>query len=173
MRRSLKVLAALPVVFLFLGCAQNVFANSVTFDFSFSGTGITGTGSLTATLVSGNQYLVTAISGMQNGFAMTLLAPGSYASNDNILFSTKPNVDEFGLAFTLSNGATDYNIYFDPALNQTFECNSTEGTCNLGVGTAISGTVTQVATVPEPGSLILLGSGLLGLTGIVRRKLFN
>lgn len=168
MRRSLKLLAALPVVFLVLGCAQNVFANSVTFDFSFSGTGISGSGSLTATLVSGNQYLVTSISGMQNGFAMTLLAPGAFGGNDNMISSVKPFVDGFGLAFSLSNGTTEYNIYYDPNLKQSFECNSTEGVCNFGVGTAISGTVTQV--VPEPGSMMLLGSGLFGLAGIARRK---
>src|SRR5579864_7347600 len=99
MRKSLRTLAAFPVLFLFLGCAQNVFANSVTFDFSISGVGITASGAFTAMLVSGNQYLVTSINGMQNGAAMTLLIPGAYAVNDNALFSSAPFLSVGGLAF--------------------------------------------------------------------------
>ena len=170
MRRSLKLLAAVPVVFLFLGCAQNVLADSVTFDFSFTGPGITASGTLTATLVSGSEYMVTSISGMQNGAAIALLAPSTYGGNDNEIFSTKPFVNTAGVGFTLSGGTTDYNIYFDPSTVAYMECNSTMGTCSaLGSGVAIKGTLTEV---PEPASLMLFGSGLLGLAGVARRKFF-
>jgi hypothetical protein len=171
MRKLLKISAALPVLFLFLACAQNVYADSVTFDFSFSGVGITGSGSLTATFVSGNEYLVTSITGMQNGASMTLLAPKAYGGNDNEIFSSKPFLNSSGLAFVLSSGTTDYNIYFDPNTATYMECNSTAGPCStIGDGVAIKGTLTEV---PEPGTLILLGSGLVGLTGMARRKLLG
>jgi PEP-CTERM motif len=173
MRISRRVLAALPLLFLVLARAQNMYADSVTFDFSFSGTGITASGSLTATLVAGNEFLVTSISGMQNGSAMTLLAPGAYADNNNDVFTTGPFLNVGGLAFVLSNGTTDYNVYYDAGTGTYLECNSMGGACSVGAGTTIKGQVTEVGTVPEPGTLVLLGSGLIGLAGVARRKLLG
>jgi hypothetical protein len=167
MRKSLRLLGALPVVFLFLGCAQNLFATSVPFTFSFSGNGITASGTLMATPVSGGEFIVTSITGTQNGASMTLLAPGAYAGNDNAIFLAPPNLDSSGVAFILAGGSTLYNVYFDPRNSTSFECNTT-GSCGLGDGTAIQGRLTEV---PEPGTLLLLGSGLVGLGGIARRKL--
>src|SRR6202051_4245353 len=102
MRKSLRTLAAFPVLFLFLGCAQNVFANSTTFDFSMSGVGISASGTFTATLVSGNEYLVTSINGMQNGGAMTLLGANIYGGNNNEILSSAPFLTLGGLGFVVS-----------------------------------------------------------------------
>jgi hypothetical protein len=169
MRTSSRLLAALPVLLFLLTGTQHLFADSVTFDFSFSGAGISSSGSFKATLVSGDEFLVTSISGMQNGFTMTLLPPGGYAGNDNEIFSSGPFLDGSGLAFVLSNGSGDYNIYYDSSTGIYHECNST-APCGRGDGTPIS---FNLAQVPEPGSMMLMGSGLIGLAGMARRKLLR
>src|SRR5215471_7161778 len=165
MRLGSRIFAAVAVLFLSLTGAQSMFAD--TFDFSFSGAGISANGMFTATLVSGNEFVVTSISGMQNGLFMTLKPPSSFAGNNNDIFSSSPFLTLGGLAFVLSNGATIYNVYFNTGTASYFECNST-APCPDGAGTAIT---FSLSAVPEPGTLMLLGSGMLALAGMARRKL--
>ncbi len=169
MRISSRIFASLPVLLLLLAGTQNVFADSASFDFSFSGTGISASGMFTATLVSGDEFLVNSISGTQNGFAMTLVAPGAYAGNNNDIFSSSPFLTLGGLAFVLSNGSTAFNIYYNPGTASYFECNQTSP-CFNGSGTPINFSTSEV---PEPGTLMLFGSGLIGLAGVARRKLLG
>ncbi len=81
---------------------------------------------------------------------------------------------------TLSNGTHNYTLSGD--VTGTWYNGSTVSgatiqlTINTEKGffngsTNISSGDTNIATVPEPGSLTLLGSGLVGLAGILRRKL--
>jgi len=58
----------------------------------------------------------------------------------------------------------------------TFSFDSTDSNQNYGAGSSTFGidiTSQAVAPTPEPGGLLLLGSGLLGLAGMLRRKLLN
>jgi hypothetical protein len=138
MRQSSRIFAALSVI-LFLGCAQNVLADS--------------------------------INGMQNGNAMMLLGVNVYGANNNVINSMSPFLTTFGLGFALAG--TDYNVYYDnlPGSMGYFECNSTLTPCHfLGSGEPVSVSLSQM---PEPGTLMLMGSGLVGLAGLLRRKLLS
>jgi len=154
------------LVVLFAG-AQSAYADE--FNFTFSGSGLSASGIFTTDPESGGSFLVTSISGLQNGLDMTLLAPGTYAANDNLLFPAFPQLDQSGISFL--SGGIDYNIYFYSSGSAYLNCNSvTDGGCFVPAGTPITFTASPV---PEPASLILLGSGLVAIAGARRRKLFG
>jgi hypothetical protein len=131
-------------------------------------------------------YDVTAISGTvtDNGHVITVsgivpqtnvgtettLHPAPDSPNgsdliwDSLLSATAPNLDGDGIAFTLSNG--DYiNIWGQPSgTYYDFGDNFSEG-----LALSLSGGQGLGAT-PEPGSMLLFGTGLLGIAFVMRKK---
>jgi PEP-CTERM motif len=164
MKATLSCLARMFAVLILLGCAKTMYADT-TYYFSFDGSGINASGSVTASPLGGGEYLITSLTGTQNGEPMTLVAPDGYGGNDNDFFTTAPFLDGLGVTFSLPS-LTDYNVYF---AGTYLECNSVDNNpCETGDGVPL--TSGSLSLTPEPGTLVLFGTGLLGLAALLRRK---
>ena len=136
------------------------------FDFSYTSIGgITASGTFTATLQSGNQYLVTNISGTHNGSAITgLLSTGDSFCNpspgcDNLFFyppnSGPTYFDANGLGFTTADG-NETVLYSGGPNNYDFSNNIGNSAINFDAAPA---------PIPGAGALSYL---LVLLGGLVR-----
>jgi hypothetical protein len=131
------------------------------FNFSYTGSQLSASGTLTATLVSGDTYKVTDITGQRNGSTIDgLVSQGSFdyngsASNVSIVY------DLGGI------------VYYDVSTDGS----NTETTSILGfpVGTKNLTTfsISSVNGVPEPTGLLLLLTTGLGVCVMARKLPFK
>jgi hypothetical protein len=188
-----KLLLALSCALL-LGNVGIRSASADTFSWSFSSGSDSGSGTFVAGLVSPGVYQITSLTGTADGLPLTLLPvgtfPGSgFAANDNLLYfpasipaidlgQTTPSLlDVRGVSFTLGS-VGNLNVYFgafntgDPFVYNLFDSSNTNTPLgsSLGTLTLVNLTPPTTAATPEPGSVILLGTGAMGLIGVVRRR---
>lgn len=180
MKRALLLCAVAALVFSVGAARADQFNISFT---STDGLGYFGSGIFNATSLGGGEWLITGVvSGSvtdgPGGFGTSAITNvnGDFSA-DNDLF-LPPIAQGFfdlnGFTFGLANGI-DVNLFAIDNNNGTFSPAAVDGNGNNPIEAEfVTESVTPVTTspVPEPGSLALLGTSVLGAAGLLRRRFF-
>jgi len=180
------------VTFSSLAAFLTIAAHADTFTFHASGAGIVSSGTLVAVADSNlpNTYDIQTISGTFNGTAITGLLPcpaydpASPCDNanprnfsfDNLLYisSGQPYLDFNGIGFSVGNSGYQGNFFFDNTVGLPAFVPNVSGSYAFfdsnNANELLDSFTINSSAVPEPGSLILFGSGLLGVIGSMRRR---
>jgi hypothetical protein len=174
--------AALVFLTLVIGFAPSATADSFTYSYvgnaysQFGGTfacppvcGITGSFTVAAALFPGAKFYFSPLSfSFTDG--KTVLTPSDVTRSD-FSFVTDGFGHIVGWGIELLNPYGEMFLSTNP--RPCFDCIPVDGSFNPNIGHAeilnSPGTWTASSTVPEPSSLVMLCSGLLGLVGMRRR----
>ena len=162
------------LLFVLLASAICASATSVDYHFSYSMQAGSVFGTLSTIDEGGSVYQVIDAQGSYLGVPITGVFDPSQSGNvflfDEILYyPAPPYVNLGGIVFEL-NGNTDIataiNLYWDGAGYRSIDGGNNGPYVQLSITPA-----DQELPSPEPGTIALLGSGVLGLGGLLRRQL--
>jgi len=124
---------------------------------------VSAEGVLTALHTDAQIYQVSGISGTWNGVAiLSLLAPGTFGMNDNILYGSDPYLSAYGLSFQVNgagdDGAGNVNVMYAGGYTEYSESVDYTQTFNL------------VQLTPEPSVWWLVSTALVPIVLIGRRR---
>jgi hypothetical protein len=177
---SVMKIKTVGLCILALAVACTSAAHADTFSFNFTGSSFNGSGTITASASGSGVYAITNISGIVDNQAISsLLSVNSFDNNDNLLYSPgflfgAYNFDTQGVSFLLGSGGDRVNIGQGGFLNLFEVADLDPSKSNRDITENISIDVEKIAStspVPEPGTLALLGTGILGAAGLMRRRL--
>lgn len=163
--------------------ATSAFADTYQFTVTYNGVGGLGAGTLVFTtnslspngVIPLNQVTVSGVTPGMFLAQLQLLAPSpSSEAAVSAVFDLNSNSGAFINEILYNNGTFNLGTFsFSPwnLGSQNVSGNYGSDFCCGGQGTNFGTVNVEDVTTPEPGSLALLGSGLIGLAGVVRRKL--
>jgi hypothetical protein len=133
---------------------------------------LTASGQLITTALGANKYSITDITGTYNGLAMSLIAAGLYAGNDNLLYPAGFAGGAYfldGLGFSFMAGGQPVNFY--AGFHGLYDTATEDASYEISDNGAFTISPAQIA-VPEPSSIALFGAALAALAGfgLMRRR---
>jgi hypothetical protein len=161
----MKILVSSFALLSVLSIATAAHADTFKFVATGAGGGFSGSGTFTATSNGDGSFTIDSVTG--TGIT-GLISPGDFQGNDNLFFPAGPSLfDSNGFAFTDTMGDTSFQVDIHSVGPGSYDATFLDSD---GFGATIPVTLTA-SEVPEPSSLLMLGTGLCGIVSMARRRL--